>query len=125
MWHGTIPHLGHTLDSLTTLFPEKPIMIVEAAAYYSHENDPWAKDPNQFAEFFPISVQGQLMFTRQLVQLLNRHPQVTGLFWWFPEENGCDNEVCPGWLNRGLFDNHSGKALPAMRELRRFVQRGR
>lgn len=125
MWHGTIPHLGHTLDSLTTLFPEKPIMIVEAAAYYSHENDPWAKDPNQFAEFFPISVQGQLMFTRQLVQLLNRHPQVMGLFWWFPEENGCDNEVCPGWLNRGLFDNHSGKALPAMRELRRFVQRGR
>jgi hypothetical protein len=30
--------------------------------------------------------------------------------------------VTEGWLNRGLFDNHTGKVLPAMEELRRFVQ---
>jgi arabinogalactan endo-1,4-beta-galactosidase len=45
---------------------------------------------------------------------------VTGLFWWFPEENGFGNEVTKGWLNRGLFDNHNGQALPAMREFSRF-----
>jgi uridine kinase len=29
MWHGTIPNLGRTLDSLAERFPDKPVMIVE------------------------------------------------------------------------------------------------
>ena len=47
---------------------------------------------------------------------------VTGLFWWFPEENACGNNVTEGWINRGLFDNHTGKVLPAMKEFSLFVQ---
>ena len=119
MWHGTIPNLGENLRRLNEFFPEKPVMIVETAAYYSHERDPWAKD-DQYAEFYPISVEGQTQFTRELVTELNKHRNVTGLFWWFPEENGFGNEVTKGWLNRGLFDNHNGQALPAMREFSRF-----
>ena len=61
MWHKSIPNLGKTLDNLAELFPDKPVMIVEAAAYYSHENDPWAK-PDQYAEFYPISMEGQASF---------------------------------------------------------------
>lgn len=122
MWHKSIPNLSHTLDSLTALFPQKPIMIVEAAAYYSHENDPWAKDPNKYGEFYPISVAGQTAFTHELVTMLNQHPQVTGLFWWFAEENAHQNDVCKGWLNRGLFDNKTGNALPSLQELRAFVR---
>ena len=122
MWQGNIPNLGRTLDHLNWLFPEKPVMIVETAAYYSHERDPWAKG-DQYAEFYPISVEGQTQFTRELVTELNKHHNVTGLFWWFPEENGFGNEVTKGWLNRGLFDNHSGKALPAMKEFSRFVRK--
>ena len=57
MWHKSIPNLGRTLDKLAWLFPDKPVMIVEAAAYYSHDNDHWAK-PDQYAEFYPISVEG-------------------------------------------------------------------
>ena len=122
MWQGTIPNLGRTLDHLNWLFPEKPVMIVETAAYYSHERDPWAKG-DQYAEFYPISVEGQTLFTRELVTELNKHHNVTGLFWWFPEENGFGNEVTKGWLNRGLFDNHTGKTLPAMKEFSRFVRK--
>lgn len=119
MWHGTISHLNVVLDSLESNFPDKEIMIVETAAYYSHENDPWAK-PNQYAEFFPISRQGQAEFTLELVSMLNYHPRVTGLFWWFPEENQSAHPQENNFLNRGLFDNHSGRALPAFYEFAKF-----
>ena len=119
MWHKSIPNLGKTLAKLAFLFPDKPVMIVEAAAYYSHDNDQWAK-PNQYAEFYPISVEGQAQYTKELVEELNKHRNVTGLFWWYPEENGFENTVTKGWLNRGLFDNKTGQALPALKELSRF-----
>ena len=119
MWHKSIPNLGATLDSLETHFPTKPVMIVETAAYYSHERDPWAT-ADQYSEYYPITPQGQQQFTRQLVSELRRHHNVTGLFWWYPEENAFNNEVTRGWLNRGLFDNHTGRALPALKALQRF-----
>lgn len=120
MWQGTVENLGKNLDRLAQHFPDKEVMIVETAAYYSHENDVWAT-PDQYAEFYPITVEGQVQFTRELVTELKRHQNVTGLFWWFPEENGSGNEVTKGWLNRGLFDNHTGRALPAMREFVKFT----
>lgn len=119
MWHGTIGHLGVALDSLETHYPDKEIMIVETAAYYSHENDKWAT-PEKYSEFYPISAEGQREFTAELVSLLNRHPRVTGLYWWFPEENESGKRVITSWINRGLFDNNSGKALPAFYELRNY-----
>lgn len=123
MWHGTVDNLGQNLDRIWQFFPEKEVMIVETAAYYSHENDPWAT-ADKYAEFYPISVEGQAQFTRELVTELNKHHNVTGLFWWFPEENSFGNEVTKGWLNRGLFDNHSGRALPAMKEYGQFTTLG-
>jgi arabinogalactan endo-1,4-beta-galactosidase len=119
MWHGTIPNLGKTLDHLSWLFPEKPVMIVETAAYYSHEHDPWSKE-DTYAEFYPISIEGQTQFTRELITELKHHHNVTGLFWWFPEENAFNNNVTKGWLNRGLFNNRTGQALPALREYNKF-----
>lgn len=120
MWHGTISHLNVVLDSLEAHYPSKEIMIVETAAYYSHENDPWATSPQQFSEFYPISKEGQDEFTLELVSMLNKHPRVTGLFWWFPEENQSGQQQIKNWINRGLFDNHSGRALPAFYELSKF-----
>lgn len=120
MWHGTITNLGQNLDRLHWLFPEKEVMIVEAAAYYSHENDPWAT-PDKYGEYYPISKEGQAQFTRELVNELKRHWNVRGLFWWFPEENACGREVTKGWLNRGLFDNHTGQALPALSAFSSFI----
>lgn len=122
MWHKAVGVLGATLDSLAVNFPDKEVMIVETAAYYSHDNDQWAKSKDQYSEFYPINVEGQRIFTHELVSELRRHANVTGLFWWFPEENGCGNTVTDGWLNRGLFDNHTGKALPAMKTFSLFLQ---
>lgn len=121
MWHKAVGVLAATLDSLAVDFPNKEVMIVETAAYYSHENDRWAKSAEEYSEFYPIDAEGQRIFTHELVEELKRHPNVTGLFWWFPEENGCGNTVTEGWLNRGLFDNRTGKALPAVKELSRFM----
>lgn len=120
MWHGTVSNLGQNLDRLAFLFPEKEVMIVETAAYYSHENDPWAT-PEKYSEFYSISVEGQQTFAQELVDELRRHHNVKGLFWWFPEENASGSEVTKGWLNRGLFDNHTGRALPALKAFSQFI----
>ena len=119
MWHERLPILSETLNMLEREFPQKPVMIVETAFYYSHENDRWAK-PSQYSEYYPISIEGQRQFTAELVAELNHHKNVTGLFWWFPEENGYKNTVTKGWLNRGLFNNRTGRALPALLELKKF-----
>jgi arabinogalactan endo-1,4-beta-galactosidase len=119
MWHERLPILSETLNMLEREFPQKPVMIVETAFYYSHENDRWAK-PSQYSEYYPISIEGQRQFTAELVAELNHHKNVTGLFWWFPEENGYKNTVTKGWLNRGLFNNRTGCALPALLELKKF-----
>ena len=119
MWHRNMGVLAATLDSLERDFPFKDVMIVETAAYYSHDNDRWSK-PDTHSEFYPISVDGQTMFTKELVAELRRHKNVTGLFWWFPEENGSGQEVTKGWLNRGLFDNKTGRALPAFYEFSKW-----
>jgi arabinogalactan endo-1,4-beta-galactosidase len=55
------------------------------------------------------------------VSELNRHPNVTGLFWWFPEENESGKTVIKSWINRGLFDNQTGCALPALQEMKVFA----
>ena len=120
MWHRNVGVLSATLDSLQMRFPEKEAMIVETAAYYSHENDKWSK-PDTYSEFYPISPDGQTMFTKELVAELRRHSNVTGLFWWFAEENASGADVTKGWLNRGLFDNRTGCALPAFYEFNKYL----
>lgn len=71
-------------------------MIVETAAYYSHENDRWAKSADEYSEFYPVSAEGQRIFTRELVAELRRHANVTGLFWWFRGE--CQWQYCDGGM---------------------------
>lgn len=120
MWHKRLPVLSETLSGLALRQPAKEVMIVEAAFYYSHENDFWEKDPQAYSEYYPISPDGQRQFTEELVSELLRHDNVTGLFWWFPEENCFGNSLIKSWINRGLFDNRTGRELPAMKALRRF-----
>jgi len=119
MWHGTIPNLGATLDSLAVRFPGKPVMIVEAAYYYLH--DGVNRGEEDFSQCLPGTIEGQREFTAQLVKELNRHDNVTGLFWWYPEENryGTPWQGRFG-LNRGLFNSANGQALPALYEMAKF-----
>lgn len=119
MWHGTIPNLGATLDSLAVRYPDKPVMIVEAAYYYQH--DGVNRGEEDFSHCPPGTIEGQREFTAQLVSELNRHDNVTGLFWWYPEENSYGTPWQGRWgLNRGLFNSVNGQALPAFYEMSRF-----
>lgn len=120
MWHGTIKNLGATLDSLAATFPRKPVMMVEAAYYYEH--DGVSRGDEDFSQCPPGTIQGQRQFAAALVAELLRHSNVAGLFWWFPEENAHGLPCRRGALNRGLFDNRTGRALPALYELSAFVE---
>ena len=61
-------------------------MIVETAAYYSHEKDQWAKSADQYSEFYPISTEGQRIFTHELVAELRLMPTWPAYSGGFPEE---------------------------------------
>lgn len=117
MWHGTVAHLGEVVDSLNARY-KREIMIVETAAYYSHQNDKWANNQQEYS--YPVTIEGQRQFTADLVNEIKRHSCVTGLFWWFPEENENGRHILKSWLNRGLFSNTTGRALPAWYELYKF-----
>jgi len=122
MWHKSIGNLSVTLDSIAATFPNKEVMIVETAFYYSHDNDHWAQNKDEYSDLYPISPEGQAQFTRELVSVLRGHNNVTGLYWWFPEENESGKQIIKSWLNRGLFDNKSGIILPALYEFSNFAR---
>ena len=47
---------------------------------------------------------------------------MNGLSWWYAEANakGCTGSLAEGWYNASLFDNETGRALPALYELKAF-----
>ncbi len=75
---------------------------------------------------YPLTYEGQQKFTADLITMLNKHPNVNGLFWWFLEANeyGLDwstKRVTDKWYDASLFDNETGHALPALYELKKFA----
>ena len=120
--HGNFNTLNAALQRLESKYPSKKVMIVEAGYYHK-----WQPSDVSFnyAATYPITHEGQRKYAADLVALLKKHPQVNGLFWWFMEanENGINwqQAVTPsGWYNAGLFDNETGRALPALYELKSF-----
>jgi len=105
---------------LESNFPDKQIMVVETGCGYHYE----VGDKDK--QYYPLTYEGQRQFTEELITMLNKHPNVNGLFWWFPEANeyGLDwatQRVTDGWYNASLFDNETGRALPALYELIKFT----
>lgn len=121
-YKGPISNLDKGLKELETNFPDKQIMVVETGCAYH-----WAVGDQD--QGYPITYEGQRQFTEDLITMLNKHANVNGLFWWFPEANeyGLDwdtQRVTDGWYNAGLFDNETGRALPALYELKNFNDGG-
>lgn len=115
-WHNDLSVLSNTLNKLANGFPDKPVQIVETAYYYQwYPNDGIDHD---FRSKWPATPEGQKRYTEDLIKELKNHHNVNALYWWFPEENG--NGVIDNWINRGLFDDNNGKALPAIYELGKF-----
>ena len=124
IWHNSLSVLSQSLNMLSTAFPEKEVQIVETAYYYQWQPQVGQGIIYDFSSIWPISPEGQAAFIRDLIKELKTHSNVTGLYWWFPEENGNgpNNSVLSGWLNRGLWDDNTHRALPGLYELKEFVR---
>lgn len=120
--HGPLQSLDAALTTLAERFADKEVMIVETGYYHAWQPSDVYFD---YSSVYPISGAGQKAFADDLLDMLSRHANVTGLFWWFMEANECGldwatNRVTDNWYNAGLFDNQTGRAMPALSSLARF-----
>ena len=118
-YHGNLTQLNKTLTAFETQFPDKKIMVVETGCAYHYK-------VGDTDIGYPLTYEGQRKFTADLIKTLKAHQRVNGLFWWFPEANeyGLDwntKRVTDHWYNASLFDNETGRALPALYELKSFA----
>lgn len=131
-YHNSLDVLGNTLTKLETNHANKKIMIVETG--YGFE---WqlADKKYDFTSIYPTTEDGQKKFTKDLISLLNAHPNVNGLFWWYPEytlnnivfKDGSEDwskNFTSGYWNAALFHYKTGKALSALYELKDFLAGG-
>ena len=121
-YHGLLPALETALNTLQNEQPTKEVMIVETGYYHKWQPDNVSYD---YSSIYAITDKGQQAFTKELVSRLNKHTNVVGLYWWWLEANeyGLDwgtQRVTKDWYNASLFDNETGRALPALGELQNF-----
>ena len=114
-FHGKMSVLDNALTTLEKEFPDRPIMIVETGYPYKWEI-PGTSQPVDYE----YSAEGQERYTRELVAMLESHPRVTGLFWWWMEFNAYGTDLSD-WYNAPLFDSLTGMALPALDTLCSFA----
>ena len=117
-YHGSLSTLETALATLERKQYGKDIMVVETGYSYA-----WALGSTTFdyTKTYPYSEEGQRQFTADLVARLKSHPDVKGLFWWWPEDNG-NKQVTSGWWNAALYDHNTGKPYAAFYELGAFAQ---
>jgi arabinogalactan endo-1,4-beta-galactosidase len=115
-FHGPLSQLEAALQAVESV-SNKEVMIVEAGYPYA-----WAVPgtTTDYSATYAYTEEGQRQFTADLVAALDRHQQVTGLFWWWMEYNAYGAGLS-GWYNAPLFDSRTGKALAALSELKNFL----
>lgn len=119
-WHGYLTaaqvanksdknNLVAAISQLATDFPDKEVQIVETA--YNYQYWPTSGVNYDTQDVWACSKVGQYNFVRDLVAALKPLGNLTGINYWFPEENGCGGPswnagtiVINSWLNRGLWD---------------------
>ena len=121
-WHGGLSVLDDLLTSLETTYPAKKIQIVETG--YPHAYYPSGASYD-LQSTWPATEAGQKAFTTALIEMLNAHATVNGLYWWFPEANeyGINyvNHVTTDWYNCGWWDNQNGQLMDALLEMPAFL----
>ena len=123
-YHGNLNTLNASLTQLENQFPDKQIMIVEAGYFYNWQ--PSISAPGvDLSSTYPISEAGQQAFAKALIQTLQKHSHVTGLFWWWMEANEYGHtgsaQVTKDWYNASLWNDQTGKVTPAFYELSAFL----
>ena len=117
-FHGNLTVLETAIKTLEKKSYGKQIQIVETG-YPSQ----WEVPGTSEAVDYPYTVAGQKQFMSELIAMLQKHPLVNGLSWWYAEANayGCTGDLKNGWYNAGLFNNNNGRALDALYEMKSFV----
>ena len=116
-YHGNIATLETAIKELENKNYNKDIMVVETGYSYA-----WAipETTYNYTSTYPYTEEGQRKFTADLIEMLNKHTLVKGLFWWWPEDNGYKN-VTSKWWNAGLYNHDTGKPYAALYELKTFL----
>ena len=116
-YHGTVSALEGVIRSLEAAYSDKEIMIVETGHgiqwHIINGND----------SGYELTEAGQKQFATDLITMLNNHPKVTGLYWWYPEDNGNGVKYKDDWItwwNAALFNHSTGKPYAAFYELKTF-----
>ena len=138
-FHNGLNQLETALNKLETDHADKDIMIVETNYYYAYQPKKKTNPEDEgidydFSSTWPITPAGQQAYTKDLINKLNTHSKVIGLYWWAMEcsENGLDwatKRVTDGWSNTSLFNDSNtsdtkypaGKAMSAIAELKSFL----
>ena len=110
----------NTLESVIKQFETKnygkDIMIVETGYGYK-----WGiGTAYDYTSVYPRTEEGQRRFTADLITMLKKHSLVTGLFWWWPEDNG-NKGVTNNYWNAALYNHDTGMPYAAFYELKKFV----
>lgn len=108
-WHGQLSQLEATIKALDNKFPDKEVQIVEIGW---NCNEYYPGDATYAANKFSwgLSPEGQDQMLNELIPMLKIHPNVTGIYYWCPEECGNAansagvNQVMNGWMNRGFWE---------------------
>jgi hypothetical protein len=121
-WHGNLNVLDALLTTLEGSYPSKKIQIVETGYPHAYYPDGATYD---LQSVWPATEAGQKAFAVALVDLLNSHSAVDGLYWWFPEANeygiNYTNCVTTAWYNCGWWDNATGQLMDALLEMPGFL----
>jgi arabinogalactan endo-1,4-beta-galactosidase len=116
-YHGTVSTLEGVIRTLEAVYSDKEIMIVETG-HGIQWHIPSGNDSG-----YELTEAGQKQFATDLITMLNKHPKVTGLYWWYPEDNGNGvkyNDEWISWWNAALFNHDTGKPYAAFYELIKF-----
>ena len=114
--HGNLQKLETALNTIESQNYGKDIMIVETGYSYA-----WSIGGEyDYTATYPFTEEGQRQFTADLITQLNNHSSITGLFWWWPEDNG-NKQITNSWWNAALYNHNTGKPYAAFYELKNFV----
>ena len=116
-FHGAISELEGAINLLEKDYADKSIMVVEFGYPYAWEIP---GTTYKYEAKYPYSDAGQKALTADVIEMLNKHKNVNGLFWWWMEYNAKGTSLS-GWYNAPLFDSNTGKATSALYELKNFV----
>ena len=123
-YHGSLENLETSLNMLASNFPTKDIWLVEVGYFYNWQ--PTIKSPGvDLSGQYPITEAGQAAYTEALINVLNKHEKVKGLFWWMMEANEYkhtgSSQVTKDWYNAALWDDNDGMVNPAFFKLQNFL----